>query len=128
MARVVLSSPSLTHGMLSPFDLNMTMCSNMVMFEVMSCVHPLSGIAMSGEDSWRIVERVCLVLVKRWVLLPGVPPGSVGESNRTVLRARTGMLAGVIVAVSPGTTVGGAGTTVGSTGVGTTLGTIKEGK
>ena len=91
MARVVLSSPSFTQGILSPFDLNMTMCSNMVMFEVMSCVHPLSGMAISGEDSWRIVERVCFVFEDRQEFLVGVPPGSAGESNRTVLREITGM-------------------------------------
>ena len=63
----------------------------MVMFEVMSCVHPLSGMAMLGDDSLWMVDMVCLVLVKRRVFLVGVPPGSVGDSNRTVLHAMTGM-------------------------------------
>ena len=119
MTRVVLSSPSLTQGVLSPFDLNMIMCSNMVMFEVMPCVHPLSGMAISGEDNWLIVERVYFVLVKRRVFLLGVPPGSVWESNRTVLCAHTWKMAFVVVVVPYGSTIGYFGTTVG-----TTLGTI----
>ena len=69
----------------------MIMCSNTVMFEVISCVHPLSGMEMLGEESLHMVNRVCLVLVKMRVFLVGVHPESVGELNCTVLCAMTGM-------------------------------------
>ena len=123
MARVVLSLPSLTQGMLYPFDLNMTMCSNIAIFEVMSYVYLVSGMTISGDDNWQIVKRVCFVFVKRLVFLVGVPPGSAGESNRTVLRASTGMVVFGGGVVPCGSTVGYFGTTVG-----TILGIRYEGK
>ena len=55
------------------------------------CAPAGSGMEILGDDSLRMVERMCLVLVKRRVFLVGVPPGSVGESNRTVFCAITGI-------------------------------------
>ena len=62
----------------------MTMCSNIVMFDVMAYVHPLSGIAMLDEDSLQMVDMVCLVLVKRQVFFVKVPPRNAEVSKRTV--------------------------------------------
>ena len=65
MAKVVLPPPSLTQGIILPFDLNMTICSNIVIFDVMSCVHPLSGVVILGKESLQMMDKVCLVFVNK---------------------------------------------------------------